>query len=306
MRLILFVLLLSIKMFAQNEVAVRQKSFANKFGEKNKFEYKIKFADGSWSIFEKEYDYDVPFPSVNIIADKFLIFANSLEASLELVNSDGISLKKIYLSEKKIEYERSLFVSIFKNTLAVALCEPTNNFHHIFLFDSELNLISESKNEGLINRIFYVNQSLFLSILKFNNDQFQKFIRITDLNFNTQLLLPGNFHYNDFSDISNYVLLYDNKLSILFDLNSMKVVSQFNSDKFIVTAKLFADKIAIIECDRMEYEDMRWKYYNPTIRELSSINGQEKIFKLKVESFNEYKWINEREILLNKLIYFLK
>lgn len=299
-------IMLASNLIAQTELTINQKSVANKFGEKNLIEYKLKLADGKLSNFVKEFDYDVPFPSVNIISDKYLIFANSLDASIELLNFNGISLKKIYLSEKKVEYERSVFIYVFKNKFVAVLSEPTENFHHIFLFDDSLNLLSETKTDGLINGVFYANQSIFLSTLKFDAEQFQKFIDVTDLNLNTKFQLQGNFSRVDFSEDMNRVLLYDNKSAILFDLTSLNVISQFISNNYIIAGKLFSGKLIILESDKMEYENMHWKYFTPVISEISIDSKQVKTFKPKTPTFVNYKWINENSILLDEIDFTLE
>ena len=119
------ILFVCTTLIAQSEVNKIQKSTATKFGEKNIIEYQVHSADGSASKFTREFDYDVPYPKVILLSNGNLIFINSLEASIELTNKSGNSIKKIFISEKKIEYERSIFSAIDNDLLVVSLNEST-------------------------------------------------------------------------------------------------------------------------------------------------------------------------------------
>jgi hypothetical protein len=303
------ILFVCTTLIAQSEVIKIQKSTATKFGEKNIIEYQVHSVDGSESKFTREFDYDVPYPKVILLSNGNLIFINSLEASIELTNKNGNSIKKIFISEKKIEYERSIFSAIDNDLLVVSLNESTEYFFQNFIIDSELNILAKSDRfSGLINGIAFIRDHniIFQSIIRYADTTISKTIEITDMNFQNILTATGEFDKYYTHPEAPLILLYNDNHVSCFDLTSSNFLCSIKSTEIILAAKLIDDNIIILESDNPNFINNEWVYPSCKINKFSADGDLISSNKIYAENFSEFEWMDNNRIKINDLIFKLE
>jgi len=300
------ILFVCTTLIAQSEVNKIQKSTATKFGEKNIIEYHLHSADGSESKFTREFDYDVPYPKVILLSNGNLIFINSLEASIELTNKSGNSIKKIFISEKKIEYERSIFSAIDNDLLVVSLNESTEYFFQNFIIDSELNVLSNSgKFSGLLSGIAFIrdHNRIFQSIIRYDDNTVDKTIEITDMNFRNILTVTGEFDKYYTHPESPLILLYNNNHVSCFDLMSSNFLCTIKSSELILAARLIDDNIITLESEKPNFLNNEWIYPSCKVNKLSVNGDLISSAKIYTENFSKFEWMDNNRIKFNDLIF---
>lgn len=297
MRIIIFWILSATIIFAQVEVLTKTISTAKKFGEKNLIEYRIISKERTLTIINKEFDYDLPTPKLLFINKNRFLLVNSFSSSLELLDADGKTLKRVFLSSNHSEYERSIFSEINGDKIIAAVNESTLNSHQLFLIDEELNILSSSEiYPGLISGIALNNKSeiIFSSVILTSENEIKRIIRVNNFDFSYENSFTGSFSFSVQKDGIPEILLYDNDNYILFDLTSGGLLLSKNIEiAKIRSANLFVDKIALLTYHQAELLNSEWNYLNPEIIILNKNGEITKRVKPDYEKFTSFKWIEE-------------
>lgn len=300
-RLIIFTLIISLAAFSfaqQNNLFTVEKNVtgnAQKFAEKNNVEYTIIENNSKKYSINIVLDYDVSIPELKVFNDGACVLINSLEGELTFFNNKGREIFKAnILKGINVEYERSIYSSISKEFVVIALSQPDKEYSLIRIYTNQGQIINNFEvHQKHINGLFYSSDAnlIALSVYNWENENPDK----STLFYNNSGVQISNISFNftkgSITEGKNIFIGYTNNECFVYNVtdDTINFHTAVLKDAMILTVELMDDGIIIVDAAKPYLEKGKWYFKNPSFTHYNLSGTLITKRKEKSQPFSDFK-----------------